>query len=73
VVFIHVLSESGLTLQVYVALLASILLALWTGMKPTRTLFRVISLHFMGLASEQNVQLFLDREKARQSAAKTKA
>lgn len=63
------LSESGLTLQVYVALLASILLALWTGMKPSRSLFRVLSLHFMGWASDANVEMFIQRHR-KQLAAK---
>jgi hypothetical protein len=45
------LSPQGLTLQVYVALLASILLALWTGLKPTRTAFRAICLYFQGWAT----------------------
>lgn len=42
------LSPTGLTLQVYVALLASMLISLWTGRKPTKRTFRTICLYFQG-------------------------
>lgn len=54
----HWLSESerGLTLQVYVAILASLLVSLWTGRKPTRRTFEMIVLHLQGWASAEEVQ-----------------
>ncbi len=42
------LSPTGLTLQVYVALLASMLISLWTGRKPTKSTFRILCLYFQG-------------------------
>lgn len=54
------LTPQGLTLQVYVALLASILLALWTGRKPTRSAFRVICLYFQGWVSDDELLRHLD-------------
>jgi hypothetical protein len=57
------LTLQGLTLQVYVALLASILIALWTGLKPTRAAFRVICLYFQGWVSENELTRYLDKLK----------
>jgi hypothetical protein len=57
------LTPQGLTLQVYVALLASILIALWTGQKPTRSAFRVICLYFQGWVSDDELLRHLDNLK----------
>ena len=53
----HWLSQTrtGLTLQVYVAILASLLIRLWTGRKPTRRTFEMIQLYFMGWAQEHEL------------------
>ena len=57
------LTPRGLTLQVYVALLASILMALWTGRKPSRSAFRVIGLYFQGWVGENELTAYLDKLK----------
>jgi hypothetical protein len=44
-------SRSGLTLQVYAAILASLLISLWTGRKPTKRTFEMIVLYFQGWAT----------------------
>jgi hypothetical protein len=53
----HLLAHSlnGLTIQVYCALLASMLITLWTGKKPTKRTFEMLSLYFLGWASEQEL------------------
>lgn len=58
----HWLSQTrtGLTLQVYVALLASLLIRLWTGRKPTRRTFEMIQLYFMGWAREHELLAHLE-------------
>lgn len=48
-------SRSGLTLQVYVAILASLLISLWTGRKPTKRTFEMISLYFQGWATAEEL------------------
>ena len=48
-------SRQGLTLQVYVALIASLLVGIWTGRKPTRRTFEMLQLYMMGWAREQEV------------------
>jgi len=60
-------SETGLTIQVYAALLASMLLTLWTGCKPNLSTFRMFQWYLMGWASEQNVQDAIRRHQAEQA------
>lgn len=49
----HLLFESprGVALQVYVALIASVLVSLWTGHKPTKRTFEMLCFYFSGMAS----------------------
>jgi hypothetical protein len=63
----HWLSQtrSGLTLQVYVAILASLLVSLWTGRKPTRRTFEMICLYFQGWAGEAELIAHLESLKKR--------
>jgi len=50
----HLLSHSqnGLTLMVYCALIASLLVRLWTGRKPTKRTYEMVCFHFLGWVSE---------------------
>ena len=66
-------SQSGLTVQVYVALLASMLLTLWTGCKPNASLFRMFQLHLQGWAKEHEVTNAIRRHQAAQAANAEKA
>ncbi|MBN1547692.1 MAG: IS4 family transposase [Syntrophaceae bacterium] len=58
------LSENGLTIQVYCALIASMLITIWTGRKPTKRTFEMISLHFMGWASDEELARHIEKLKA---------
>lgn len=58
-------SRQGLTLQVYVALLASVLVAVWTGKKPTKRTFEMLCLHFMGWARASELAAHLEGLKTR--------
>lgn len=59
----HLLSTSrnGVAIQVYLALIASVLIVLWTGRKPNRRTFEMLCLYFQGWASEREL---LDHLKA---------
>jgi len=59
----HLLGESlaGVTIQVYVALIASLLVTLWTGRKPTKRTFEMFCWYFMGWASEQEMPRHLEQ------------
>lgn len=53
-------TRTGLTLQVYVALLVSLLIRLWTGRKPSKRTFEMIQLYFMGWAQEHELIAHLE-------------
>jgi Transposase DDE domain len=53
----HLLStgQNGVTIQVYLALIASLLISLWTGRKPSKRTFEMLCLYFSGWASEEEL------------------
>lgn len=53
----HLLStcQNGVTIQVYLALIASLLVSLWTGHKPNKRTFEMLCLYFSGWASEDEL------------------
>jgi IS4 transposase len=59
------LSENGVSIQVYCALIASMLITLWTGRKPTKRTFEMLCYHFMGWADDE--ELFDHIEKLKQA------
>jgi hypothetical protein len=52
-------SRQGLTLQVYVALLASLMIAVWTGRKPSKRTFEMLQLYMMGWAKPHELAAHL--------------
>lgn len=61
----HWLAESpgGLTLQVYCALIASVLLVLWTGRKPTKRQWEMLQLYWLGWATLAELERALVAQK----------
>lgn len=59
----HLIAESanGVRIQVYVAIIASLLLSLWVGKKPTKRTFEMFCLFFAGWASEQELIAHVER------------
>jgi hypothetical protein len=59
----HLLSTcaNGVTIQVYLALIASLLIVLWTGHKPTKRTFEMLCLYFQGWASEAELLAHLQQ------------
>ena len=53
-------TQTGLTLQVYVAVLASLLISLWTGRKPTKRTFEMICLYFQGWAKAEELTAHIE-------------
>ncbi len=45
------LSQNGIQIQIYCAVIASLLIRLWTGRKPTKRTFEMICLYFQGWAT----------------------
>jgi hypothetical protein len=59
----HLLStcRNGVTMQVYVALMASLLITLWTSRKPTKRTFEMVQLYMIGWATEEELKRHLER------------
>jgi hypothetical protein len=69
----HLLSTSpnGVRIQVYLAVIASLLVSLWTGRKPTKRTFEMLCLYFSGWASEQELLAHLDKLRERDDLKQT--
>lgn len=63
----HWLAESrvGATIQIYLALIAALLVQLYTGHKPSKRLMELIYLHQAGYATAAELEAALQREKQR--------
>ncbi|MFW5870302.1 MAG: transposase [Candidatus Sumerlaeota bacterium] len=57
------LSEDGLTIVMYCALIASMLVTLWTGRKPTKRTFDLLCIYFYGLASDEDLIRHIEKLK----------
>ncbi len=70
----HWLAESpeGVALQVYLALIAALLLQLYTGRRPSKRMMELIQFYLMGVASLEELTQGLQRELQRLEKAKNK-
>jgi len=61
----HLLSycENGIELETYAAILACLLIALWTGRKPTLRTYRMLCWYFSGWADEEELLGHIDKLK----------
>jgi len=57
------LSQNGLTIQVYCALIASMLITLCTGRKPTKRTFEMLTFYFMGWADDEEITDHIEKLK----------
>jgi hypothetical protein len=64
-------SQQGVTIQVYLALIAAVLLQLYTGQRPTLRMMELIRFYLLGIATAEDVTAGLQREFKR-LAAKSK-
>ena len=56
-------SENGIRIQLYAALIASLLIVLWTGRKPTKRTLELLQFYFQGWASLEEVDAHIARLK----------
>jgi len=65
----HLLSHSqnGIEIQTYCAIIACMLMSLWTGRKPTLRTYEMICLYFCGMAEEAELLAHLNRLKRQTS------
>lgn len=70
----HLLSHSqnGIEIQTYCAIIACLLISLWTGRKPTLRTYEMICFYFCGLATEAELVAHLDKLKRHDAATQNK-
>jgi hypothetical protein len=70
----HLLSHSqnGIEIQTYCAIIACLLISLWTGRKPTKRTYEMICFYFLGVASEEELLAHLAKLKQHDEAASKK-
>jgi hypothetical protein len=70
----HWLAESpeGVALQIYLALIAALLLQLYTGRRPSKRMMELIQFYLLGVASLEELTAGLQRELSRPEKAKNK-
>jgi hypothetical protein len=56
-------SRNGVTMQVYLAIIASLLISLWVGRKPTIRTLEMIQFYFTGWATEDELMAHLNKLK----------
>lgn len=58
----HLLStcQNGITIQLYLGIIASLLISLWTGKKPTKRTLEMLNFYFAGMASDEELQEHID-------------
>ena len=54
-------SQNGVEIQVYLALIASLLITLWTGKKPSKRTWEMLQFYFQGWATLDELQAHIDR------------
>ena len=59
----HLISQrvEGIQIQMYCAIIACMLINLWTGKKPGKHMVNMLAWYFMGLATAAEVQAFINR------------
>lgn len=70
----HLISHNanGIKVQVYCSMIACLLINLWTGARPTKRTFEMISYYFQGLASEEELIAHLEKRRAAEEAKRAK-
>jgi hypothetical protein len=54
-------SQNGITIQLYLGLIASLLISLWTGKKPTKRTLEMLQFYFCGMASEEELLAHIEK------------
>lgn len=70
----HLIStkEKGVTMQLYAALITSLLVVLWTGLKANKRTWEMIQFYFQGWATAEELERHIRRQSERQERAANK-
>ena len=55
-------NKNGIELQMYMAIIACMLISLWTGRKPTFRTYEMVCWYFTGLADLEELQAHIARQ-----------
>ena len=64
-------SPQGVAIQIYLALIAALLMQLYTGRRPTKRLMELIQFYLLGVATLEDLEAGLEKEKARLARKKS--
>jgi Transposase DDE domain len=56
-------NKNGVEIQVYLGIIASLLISLWTGKKPTKRTLEMVQFYFSGLATWEELQAHIEKLK----------
>src|ERR687887_278946 len=56
-------SQNGVEIQVYLAIIASLLIGLWTGRRPTKRTFELLCFYFSGMADKNELLAHIEKLK----------
>ena len=59
---------NGLQIQAYCAIIACLLINLWTGKRPTLRTYEMLVLYWMGWADDEELAAHLEKLKSRDNA-----
>lgn len=70
----HLISDkqNGVTMQLYAALIASLLIVLWTGLKANKRTWEMLQFYFMGWATAEELDRHIRQQHERQQRAAAK-
>lgn len=70
----HLIStkEKGVTMQLYAALIASLLVTLWTGLKANKRTWEMLQFYFSGWATLEELERHIEKQRIRQERAANK-
>jgi IS4 transposase len=70
----HLISDHphGVTMQLYAALIASLLIVLWTGLKANKRTWEMLQFYFMGWATLAELERHIEQQQARQERQSAK-
>ena len=54
-------NKNGVEIQVYLGMIASLLISLWTGKKPTKRTLEMVQFYFIGMASWEELQAHIEK------------
>jgi hypothetical protein len=63
-------SEAGVAIEIYLALIAALLLQLYTGQRPNRRMMELIQFYLLGVATLEELWAGLEREREREARRK---